>query len=135
MKDEASPITADELVIRLIWGEMFKAGTVSERAFAPKPEEHDGISVFRAACLANPRDVLTVMAPEKRGRYVLALLPGAEILALGLTVEPAKIETISGHAVLPELTIDFHTSDKARCRELQGKLAAIAARNVIPPTA
>lgn len=75
------------------------------------------------------------MAPEKRGRYAIALLPVAEILALGLTVEPARIESIPGHAVLPELTIDFHTSDKAKCRELQRKLATIAARSVIQPDA
>ena len=89
--------------------------------------------MFRAACLANPQEVLAAMTPEKRGRYVLALLPVAEVLALGLTVEPTKIESVRGHAVLPELTIDFHTSDRMRCREIQRQLAAIASKNVIPP--
>lgn len=136
MKDESSPITPDEDVIRLIWEAFYQPdphAKISESAFKPRADETDGISVFRAACLADPRDVLAVMAPERQSKYVLALLPVAEIIALGLTVQPAKIEQVSGHAVIPELNIDAFTADSRSSRVIQKALAAIAARNVIPP--
>ena len=108
MKDESAPITPDEYVIRLVWTAFYRptsAEVILERAFKPRDDETDGISVFRAACLNDARDALAVMAPEKQGRYALALLPIADILSLGLTVQPAKIEKVPGHAMLPELTI------------------------------
>lgn len=138
MKDETSPVSPDEIVVRLIWKDFYKPDQpkpVGERAFRPRPDETGGISVFRAACLSDPRDVLSVIAPEKRDKYALALLPVSELLALGLSVTPAKIDAIPGHAVLPEVTIGFHTADKAKCQVVQRQLAALAAKNLIPPTA
>jgi len=76
MKDETSPVSPDEIVVRLIWKDFHKPGqavSISEGAFRPKPNETDGISVFRAACLNDPRDILTVIASEKRDKYALAL--------------------------------------------------------------
>jgi hypothetical protein len=136
MKDETSPVSPDEIVVRLVWHHFYKPGppaSVSDRAFLPKPDETDGISVFRAACLSDPTDVLTVIAPDKRDKYALALLPVAEILALGLSVQPAKIDALPGHAVITELNIDTFKSDKAKCQGLQRQLAAIATKNLIPP--
>lgn len=136
MKDESTPVSPDEVVIRLIWGKFIKLNRpvpVSEQAFQPRADETDGISVFRMACLNVPGDALTVIAPEKRDKYVLAMLPVAEILALGLTVVPAKVDAVPGHAVLPELNVLTLTSDGARGKDWRKRLAVIASRNVIPP--
>ena len=136
MKDESSPITSDELVIRLIWSDFYRPDlteVIRERAFKPREEETDGISVFRSECLSDPRDALAVMSPEKQAKYALALLPVAEILALGLTVQPAMIHRVPGHAAIPELTITALTNDSVKCKDLQRQLATIASRNVIPP--
>jgi len=136
MKDEASPVSPDEMVVRLIWKDFHKPGqavSIGEGAFRPKPNETDGISVFRAACLDDTRDVLAVIAPEKRDKYALALLPVSELLALGLTVQPARIEALPGHAVVPELNITGIPTGPAG-KTLLRQLAAIAAKNLIPPT-
>src|SRR5581483_11516419 len=108
MKEESDPVTPDEFVVRLIWTFNFKAGApqpIVREAFEPKGHETDGISVFRLACLSGPEQALEAMAPDKRDRYALALLPVSEVLALGLTVRPAKIDAVPGHAVLPELNV------------------------------
>ena len=136
MKDEASPITPDEWMLRLIWIDFYKpelAISIRDRAFTPRTNESDGISMFRLACVNNPEDILAVIAPEKREKYVLASLSVAEILELGLTVQPSKITGVAGHVVIPELTIEFLTAEGGACQMLQKKLAQIAARRLILP--
>src|SRR5437763_16920 len=108
MKNEDDPISSDEMVIRLIWCDYFKPELnlpIQPGAFEPRKNETDGISFFRLACLSDPRDALNVIAEEKRERYAVALLPIAELTALGLTVQPAKIAKVPGHAVVAELNI------------------------------
>jgi hypothetical protein len=141
MKDEASPVSPDELVLRLIWQEFYVPGRpvpVRDRAFMPRANEREGISVFRLACLHHPEDVLAVIAPEKRGKYAIAAIPVVELTALGLTVQPAKIETVPGHAVLPELNTDAVAADDQRWAAVREQLAKVASRNLIrhptPPT-
>ena len=141
MKDEDSPVSPDELVLRLIWEDFFNPGRpvpVRDRAFLPRPNETEGISVFRLACLNNPEDALAVIAPEKRERYALAALPVTELAALGLTVLPAKIETVPGHAVLPELNAGAVADDAPRWAVIRERLARIASQNILrqpnPPT-
>ena len=134
MKREDEPITPDEFVIRAIWTGFYNPQNplpILATAFRPRPDETDGISVFRAACVAKPEDVLVVFAEDKRDKYALALLPVAELLKLGLTVEPAKIEATPGHAVLPELNCTAVSSDKAKWREIQNKLAELANANLV----
>jgi hypothetical protein len=87
--------------------------------------------VFRVACLSEPCDALAVITEEKRGRYAIALLPVAELSALGLTVQPAKIANVPGHAVVSELNSVSCKADKARCKLLQRQMAAIASRNIV----
>lgn len=136
MKDERAPVSPDEVVVRLIWKDYYRpneARPVRDRAFLPRPSDDTGLSVFRLACLGGARDALVVMAPEKRDQYALALLPVADLLALGLSVEPAKIDTVPGHAVIPELNSALATSDAKRCADIQKALVALAAKNLIPP--
>ena len=90
--------------------------------------------MFRLACLSDPTDALKVMAPEKRGGYAMGLVPVAELTALGLSVEPVKVDEVPGHVLLPELNATLLTNDPARCRELQHRLALLAAKNLLPPS-
>lgn len=136
MKGEDEPVTPDESVIRLIWGAFLRPGEpvpVQPVAFKPRDDETDGISVFRLACLSDPKDALGVMAPEKRDRYAITVIPIAELLAPGLTVKPAKVDTVPGHAVLPELNITAVKSNRLWWKELQLKLVELAAKHLIPP--
>jgi hypothetical protein len=137
MKDEASPITPDEWMLRLIWIDFYKpelAISIRDRAFTPRANESEGISMFRLACVNSPEDVLAVIAPEKREKYILASLSVAEIIGLGLTVQPSKITGVAGHIVIPELSIEFLKSEGGECQMLQKKLAQIAAKNLILPS-
>ena len=134
MKHESEPIAADEMLVRLVWGQYFERKmpcAVKERAFFPKENETDGISVFRAACLANPEEALAVIAPAKRDLYGIVLLSVADVLNLGLSVQPAPIAELPGHAVLPELNIIAANSDRQGTSNIQQALAKLANRNVI----
>lgn len=134
MKDENDPVTPDEFVVRMVWTFSFKVGAaqpVAREAFEPRGHETDGVSVFRAVCLITPEQALDVMAPDKRDRYAVVMLPVSEIERLGLTVQPAKIDTVPGHAVLPELNIVAWKADRARWRKVQQELAVIASRYVV----
>lgn len=136
MKREDEPVTPDESVIRLVWGAFLRPGErvpVLPVAFKPRDDETDGISVFRSACLSDPKDALAAMAPEKRNGYAIALIPVAELLAFGLSVAPAKIDAVPGHAVIPELNITAVKADRNRWKVLQLQLSAIAAKNLISP--
>lgn len=123
-------------MVRLVWGDYYKSDLplpVQPAAFEPRKTETDGISVFRLACLNAPEDALAVIAAEKRARYAIALVPVSEIQALGMSVQPAPIPELPGHAVLPELNVLNAKADKVRWRTVQKQLAAVASRNVIPP--
>lgn len=136
MKDENAPVSPDEVVVRLVWTDFYKpnlAVPVRDRAFLPRASDDTGLSVFRLACLADARDALAAIAPDKRDKYALALIPVAELTALGLSVEPAKIDAAPGHAVIPELNSGLLAADPGKCAEFQHKLAAVAAKNLIPP--
>lgn len=133
MKNEVEPVTPDEFVIRLIWKTFFKVGRplpISFKAFQPRKDEVDGISVFRASCIANPEDSLAVMDLEKRDHYGIALLNVGDIGTLGLSVQPSPIATIAGHAVLPELNI-VRLTDDSKMADVQLELAVLANRRVV----
>ena len=133
IKSETEPVTPDEFVIRLIWHFNYTVGMplpISYKAFAPKKDEIDGISVFRAACIADPVDVLAVIDPDKRNLYCVALLNVGDIENLGLSVQSAPIDRISGHAVLPELNIVSRKADP-KLAEIQKELAILANKYIV----
>src|SRR3954452_8788703 len=134
MKDENELVSPDELVLRLIWRDFFipeSAQVVRERAFLPRKDEADGISVFRAACLDRPERSLDAMAPEKRGKYAVAQLAVADLTRLGLTVRPARIDAVPGHAVLPELNFTAWQGERQRWKDVVLELIALAERGII----
>jgi hypothetical protein len=134
MKDENEPVSPDELVLRLVWQAFLDQRVVPPihgRAFLPRPDETDGISVFRLACLADPADALAVMSAEKRDKYGIAVLPAAELQTLGLSVRPAKIDSVPGHSVIPELNAIECGANKDWCKTVQKRLAEIASRGIV----
>lgn len=136
MTDENDPVAPDEFVVRLVWTFNFRAGAaqpVLREAFEPKPRETDGVSVFRAACLTSPEQALDAVGADKRDRYAVVLLAVADLLALGLTVRLGRIDTVPGHAVLPELNVVDWKADKARWRVVQTRLAALASKYIVRP--
>ncbi len=134
MNSEDEPIAKEEYILRLIWKDFFIDGVppkISERAFRPRPDETDGISVFRESCLSDPNEILNVIAEAKREKYAIVRLPVYELLAMGLSVRSSKIESLAGHAVVPELNIVALHSDMKQTQKLQNALAEIAKNNVI----
>ena len=134
MKGEHEPVTGDEFVIRLIWGDYYKEGLplpVQPAAFQPRNSEVEGISVFREACLSSPQDVLRVIAAEKRDRYQLARLRATDLAELGLSIKPEPIETVPGHAVIPELNATAYAANRLASKVLQKRLAELASRQII----
>lgn len=131
MKPQDQTVDAEETVLRLIWW-MFlvyddeRLIRIAPAAFKPKKNEIEGISVFREACLHSVDQVLEVIAPEKRSRYAIARLKVADLFALGLSVRPDAIEHVSGHAVIPELSISIMTDETGKWTEVQKRLALLA---------
>ena len=106
MKAESEPVTPDEILLRLIWETYFRPEDelpIRPNGFGPKPNEIDGISVFRLACLSSAEAVMSVIAPAKQSRYAIVAIPACAVFALGMTVVSAPIATIPGHAVVPEM--------------------------------
>ena len=134
MKDQHSPITPDEVLLRLIWWMHYKPKApirVRLDAFEPKRDETDGISLFRAACLSTPAAALGAFAEDKRELYAIATLLAAEVMSYGVTIEPAPIDAVPGHAVIPELNIVAFQANKQHWRVVMTKLAELASREII----
>lgn len=136
MKDENEPVSPGEYVIRMIWMDHYKqelALPIQPGAFTPKKNESDGISVFRSDCLKSPEDVLAVIAEEKREKYAISMLKVLDLIALGLSISPAKVDAIPGHGVIPELNAASVKANALHWREIKKKLATLANQNIIRP--
>ncbi len=131
MKKQDEPVEDDECVLRLIWWSFLVyddkgLARIAPAAFKPKKNEIEGISVFREACLDSPDQVLEVISPEKRSLYAIARLKVADLLALGLSVKPDPIQRVSGHAVIPELSISIQMDETGKWTDMQKRLAVLA---------
>lgn len=128
MKSEQDPITDDEMLLRLIDFERFSL-PLSPHTFEPKYKKNcrvrdvDGISLFRESCQSVPKDILKVVAEDKRSRKGIVRIPVTEIRSLGLSIEPSKIDEVKGHIVIPELKAALYEANKLA---LQPKLLALA---------
>lgn len=133
MKLESDPITEDEWLIRLVWETRVtdKTPIIEPNSFEPRKDETDGISFFRAACLADPADVLAVIAEEKRPRYAIVQVPVSLFGQLGLIVEMAPIEKVAGHVVAANLNWTVYKSDKKRFTPIMLGLAEVASQNIL----
>ena len=132
MRAESEPVTADEILLRLIWETYFRPEDellIRPNGFGPKPNESDGISVFRLACLNSADEVMAVIAPAKQSRYAIVAIPASAVFALGMTVVPDPVPAVPGHAVIPEL--NSRTAGTISTADRQLALAELASTAVI----
>ncbi len=87
--------------------------------------------MFRASCVAAPEAVLAVFAESKRSLYALVAISVSDIYAMGLSVEPASIAEVSGHALIPELNAEICKADKQWCDGIKKGLAILASNRVL----
>jgi hypothetical protein len=138
MKPETDPITGEEWLIRLAWGEWCggNAPCISPRVFQPREGRHpdtDGISLFRQSCVSDPTDALRVIPEGKRSGYWLVRIPVTVLAELKLTVRPSQIDEVPGHVVIPELNIAAYNdkSNKAFFTATQLRLAEVASEHIV----
>ena len=134
MIGENEPISPDEFILRMVWRDFYRkelACPVLARAFKPREDEIDGISLFREGCLRMPEDALSVFVPEKRSGYAICRLSVAEVTSLGLSVRPATIIGVAGHVVISELNTASVAEEPRRWRNIQVKLADLASKGII----
>jgi hypothetical protein len=136
MKSETDPITDDEWLLRRVRVEKFRTDRVpaiSPNAFEPRVKgrdpDTDGISLYRAACLADPAEVLANVAPERRHEYGIVRVPVALLKSLGLSVQSTPDDQIKGHVSIPELNAAAYDAEKALFTPIKDKLAAEASKD------
>jgi hypothetical protein len=136
MKSEDDPITDDEWLLRRVRVEKFrtdKIPIISPNAFEPRIKgrepDTDGISLHRAACLADPSEVLATIAPERQHEYGIARIQVSFLKSLKLTVVRKRDERVKGHVVIPQLNSGDYESDKARFTPIKVKLATEASKD------
>jgi hypothetical protein len=137
MKSEDDPIGEDEWLVRRIFKDRFKTEStpiISPNAFEPRTQgrdpDHDGISLYRVACLDDPTvDVLKTIPPERHGDYAVVRIPVSLLIALGLTVKSRRVDAIRGHVVIPELNASDYKRDKSRFTSIKLQLAIEASKD------
>jgi hypothetical protein len=135
MKSEDDPITDDEWLLRRVRVEMFrtsKVPVISPNAFEPRIKgrdpDMDGISLYRAACLADPSEVLATITPERLHEYGIVRIQVSFLKSLDLTVLNKPDQRVKGHVVIPELNAGGYESDKARFTPIKLQLATEASK-------
>jgi hypothetical protein len=136
MKSEDDPIADEEWLLRRIRVEQFrtdKLPVISPNAFEPRIKgrdpDADGISLFRAACLADPSAVLATISAERLHEYGIVRIQVSFLKSLNLTVVSKRDERIKGHVVIPQLNSDDYQSDRARFTSIKVKLAIEASQD------
>lgn len=100
--------------------------------------DHDGISLYREACLATPTDILATVAEDKRHEYGIVRIPVSLLKNLNLSVQIHPDPRVLGHVVIPELNAVAYDEDKARFTPIKERLAAVASEEgniVLRPSA
>jgi hypothetical protein len=136
MKSEGDPITDDEWLLRRVRVEKFRTDKVpilSPNAFEPRVKgrdpDTDGISLYRAACLSDPSEVLATVAPERRHEYGVVRVAVSFLKSLGLSVRSTPDEPIKGHITIPELNAAAYEVAKASFTPVKEKLAVEASKD------
>ena len=135
MKPENDPITDDEWILRRVHKVDFPTPSipgVAPKAFRPRTKgdiDTDGISVYRASCVADPVEILAAVPSDKLHEQGIVRLSVTFLNTLGLTVVPAPEPPIPGHVVIPELNADAYTTDKKRILAIMEKLATEASKD------
>jgi hypothetical protein len=136
MKAETDSITPDEWLLRLVYQDRFtnRVPVISPNAFEPRVKSRypdtDGISLYRKDCLNDPADALLAVAEEKRPLTGIVQIPVSLLTDLSLTVRPAP-DVVPGHVVVPELSAEAYSLDKARFTPIKLRLAEVASENIL----
>jgi hypothetical protein len=133
MKAETDPITENEWLLRRVHKDKFrtdKEPLISPNAFEPRIKgrdpDTDGISLYRADCLADPTEILATVTEEKRHEYGIVRIPVRSLATLQLTVKMEVDSRIKGHVVIPELNSVDYEANKSRFTPIKLNLATIA---------
>jgi hypothetical protein len=133
LKSENDPITDDEWLLRRVRVERFRLSetpVISPNAFEPRVTgrglDHDGISLYREACLGAPIDILATIDEPRRREYGIVRIPVARMKERNLAVEIRPEPPIPGHVVIPELNAADYAANKARFTPIKKWLAEVA---------
>jgi hypothetical protein len=133
MKPETDPITDDEWLLRRVRVERFrndKTPIISPNAFEPRVKgrdiDHDGISLYREACLSSATDILATVSAERVHEYGIVRIPVSLLLSLRLSVQSRPDARILGHVVIPELNAATYEANKASFTPIKERLAVVA---------
>lgn len=136
MKAETDPITDDEWLFRRVRIQQFRAGKVprvSPTAFEPRilgrDPDHDGISLYRAACLADPSEVFATIQPDRWCEYGIVRIPVSWLRSQNLSVKIAPDNRVKGHVVIPELNAHDYKSNKSSFAVIKLALATLASED------
>ena len=99
MADEPIPIEDDEILYRRIpvSKDWYDGKTVYGEAFEPRPDEHSGLSLFRAKF----RSLEEVAKGKAKKGYFVASLSVADLRRAGIVVEPAKLNALPANRSNP----------------------------------
>jgi hypothetical protein len=132
-KGENEPVSADEWLFRRVRIELFRTAKlplISPSAFEPRTKgrdiDHDGISLFRAACLDDPREVISHLPAATQRENGVVRIPVAKLFELGIAIDVKPIGDCRGHVVLRELNAESVRLRRDWLRETAFALAQIA---------
>ena len=135
MKSEDDPITDDEWLLRRVRVERVRTDQtplVSPNAFEPRikgrDRDTDGISLYRAACVGDPSDILATVDPGRRHEYGIVRIPVSLVESLAFSVRSVPVDEIKGHVTIPQLNADDYEADKSRFTSIKYQLAVEASR-------
>lgn len=117
--DGTEPISDDEILYRRIpesenLYDPAIGAPPSFRAFRPRPYDTTGLSLYRAK-YTTPEQV----AENDRGkRFYIAELRAGDLRRHGITVTPAPLPELPGHAEIPTLTNQNRTTDRAEALQV-----------------
>jgi hypothetical protein len=101
-------------------------------AFRPTPDDTTGISIYRAG-ETSPEEIVAA-SRKPPNEYCVVRLPVEALRAMGLTIVPEPDPDMpTGHAVIPELSLQEYTRTPQRLKEVQEKLARLASDNIVLP--
>ncbi len=133
MKPESDPVSEDEWLLRRVRAERFNtlhSPIISPGAFEPRIKgrdiDHEGISLYREACLSSPLDVLQTLPPDRRNQNAIVRVPVQILTSLALTVVLRPDPRVLGHVVIPELNAADFTRHRPRFSNLLLQLAILA---------
>jgi hypothetical protein len=132
VSQEASPLPDEEFILRRIHQNQVDPGpppVVGFTGFRPTPEDRAGLSVYREKSIA-PAEVAA--SGRKPGEYYVVRLSVRALRDLGLTVvADEQVQGPTGHALVPELSVESCKRDKARLRDVQLRLAELASQAIV----